>query len=75
MVASGYDSSGHLSKRDADGFTLRGDDDDLLIDLDSVFVSEDTGEHDLGTIADSVDRRILKNKLLRNSMMRFGLPS
>lgn len=62
MVASGHDSSGHLSNGDADGFTLGGDDDDLLVDLDSVFVTEDTGEHDLGTIADGVDRRILKIK-------------
>ena len=63
MITSGHDSSGHLGNSDADGFTLRGDTDDFLVDFDSVFISEHTGEHNLRAIADCVHRRILKEEL------------
>lgn len=39
----------------ANGFTLCSDYNDILVDLDAILVSEDTGEHDFGSIADGVN--------------------
>jgi hypothetical protein len=38
----------------ADGFSFGRDDDNLLVDLDAVFVAQNAGQQNLGTVADRV---------------------
>jgi len=52
---------GHLSDGNGDCLTLGGDEDDLTADFDAGLVSEDSGKHELGTVADSVDGGVLNN--------------
>jgi len=59
VVASGDSGGGHLGDRNGDGLTLGGDDNDLGSDFNAGFVAEDTGEHELGTVADGVDGGVL----------------
>ena len=59
VIASCNCRGGHLSNGKGDSLTLSGDKGNLVADLDVAFITEDTGEHELGAIADSVDGGVL----------------
>jgi len=64
VIAGGNGRGGHLSDGNSDGLTLGGDEHDLLADLDAGLVAEHSGEHELGTVADSVNRGVLHDDSL-----------
>lgn len=64
VVAGGKVDGGHEGNAEGDGLSLGGHDDDLLVDLDVGLVSEETGDHELGAIADGVDGRVLDHQSL-----------
>lgn len=59
VIASRDESGGHLGDTDGDGLSLSGHDDNFLSDLDTVLVSEDSGDHELSSVADGVDSGVL----------------
>lgn len=59
VVASGHNGRRHLSNGQANGLTLGRTDNNLLIDLNSVFVSENTGQHNFSTVANGIHSGIL----------------
>lgn len=64
MVARRELNGSHLSNTDRDGLSLGSHDDDLLVQLDVGLVAEETGDHELGTVADGVDSRVLDDDAL-----------
>jgi hypothetical protein len=64
VIASRQLNGSHLRNTDRDGLSLGGHDDDLLVELDVGFVTEETGDHELGTVADGVDGRVLDDDAL-----------
>ncbi|EEQ40930.1 centromere/microtubule binding protein CBF5 [Clavispora lusitaniae ATCC 42720] len=56
--------SGHLSNTNGDSFTLGGDQDNFVVQLNAVLVSQQTRNHQLGTVAHRVDSGILDNNTL-----------
>lgn len=55
MVTRGHSGCGHEGDGQANGLTLGGANDDLLIDFNAILVAQDTGQCNLGTIANGVD--------------------
>jgi hypothetical protein len=55
MVAGGHLSSRHFSNSHGDSLSLGGHDDDFFAYLDAVIVSEDSGEHEFGSVANSIN--------------------
>lgn len=51
-----------VSERDS--LTLGGHEDDLLVDLNALLESQETGKHELSTVADGVDRAVLDHDTL-----------
>jgi hypothetical protein len=47
-----------------DSLTLGGHEDDLLVDLNTLLEPQQTGKHELGTIADGVDGAVLDHDTL-----------
>ena len=64
MVAGRHLGGGHLGNGQGDRLTLGGDQDHLLVQLDGGLVAEETRNHELGTIADSVDGAVLDDDAL-----------
>lgn len=64
VVAGSHLDSGHLGNAEGDCLTLGGHDDDLLVELDARLVAEQTGDHELGTIANGVDGRVFDDDTL-----------
>lgn len=64
MVASAEINGGHQSDTKSDSLSLGGHKDDLLVHLDVGLVSKQTGDHQLGSVADGVDGRVLDHKPL-----------
>ena len=64
MIARCNRRCGHLCDSKSDSFTLGRDENDLLADLDVGLVAEDTGEHELGTVANSVDGGVFDHNTL-----------
>jgi len=64
VIDGGHDLSGHLGNTGGDGFTLGGHHDDVRANLDVVFETKDTGDHELGTVGDSVDGGVLDDDSL-----------
>jgi hypothetical protein len=64
-VVAGAEVDGtHEGDTESDGLSLGGHDDDLLVDFDVGLVSEKTRDHELGSVADGVDGRVLNNESL-----------
>lgn len=59
VVAGGQLYGGHLRDTEGNGFSLGGHQDNLLVDLDALLVTEETGNHELSTVADSIDGTVL----------------
>jgi len=59
VIAGGNGGGGHLGDGEGNGLTLGGDQDDLAANLDTTLVSEDTGKHELGSVAHRVDGGVL----------------
>ena len=59
VIAGGNGGGGHLGDGEGNGLTLGGDQDDLAANLDATLVSEDTGKHELGSVAHRVDGGVL----------------
>lgn len=49
---------------ECNGLTLGGHEDDLLVDLNALLESQETGKHELSTVADGVDRAVLDHDTL-----------
>mmetsp|Transcript_16843 Transcript_16843/g.39923 ORF Transcript_16843/g.39923 Transcript_16843/m.39923 type:complete len:219 (-) Transcript_16843:483-1139(-) len=64
MITSGHHGCGHLSNGDSDGLTLGRHQNDLVVDVDVVRESKQTGNHELGAVADGVHRGILDDHSL-----------
>jgi len=64
MIAGREVDSRHHGNTDSDGFALGGHEDNLLIDLDVSLISQKTGNHELGTVADGVDSAVLDDDTL-----------
>ena len=64
MIASGHDSRGHLSNGNSDGLTLGRHQDYLVIDVNVVCEPKQTGDHQLGTVADGIHSGILDDHSL-----------
>jgi hypothetical protein len=47
-----------------DSLALSGHEDNLLMDLDALLESQQTGKHELSTVADGVDRAVLNHDTL-----------
>ena len=71
VIAGGHRAGRHHSDGQADGFTLRRHDDDLLVHLDAVLVPQNSGQHDFGAVADRVDGRIFHHDFLVTSQECF----
>jgi hypothetical protein len=54
----------HHGDTNGNGLSLGGHQDDLLVDLDVGFVSQKTGDHELGTVADGVDSGVFDDDSL-----------
>ena len=59
VIAGGNGGGGHLGDGEGNGLTLGGDQDDLAANLNATLVSEDTGKHELGSVAHRVDGGVL----------------
>lgn len=64
VVARGHLDGRHLGNTDGDSLTLGGHQNDLLVNLNTGFVTEETRNHELGTVTDGVDRAVLDNDTL-----------
>lgn len=64
VVASGELDGGHLSNTKSNSLTLGGHEDNLVVDLNTGLVAEETWNHELGTVADGVDGRVLDDNAL-----------
>ena len=64
MIARRHDRGGHLSDAHGDGLPLRRHEDHLLVDIDIVSETEQSGYHELGTVAYGVHGRILDDDAL-----------
>jgi hypothetical protein len=71
VVARGHLDGRHLGDTDGDGLTLGGNENDLLVDINAGLVAEETGKHELGTVADGVDSAVLHNHTLVASEERL----
>lgn len=71
MVASRELDSRHLGNAEGDRLTLGGHEDNLLVDLDASLVAEETGNHELRTVADRIDSGILNDDSLVPSEERL----
>lgn len=54
----------HERNTERNGLSLGGHEDNLLVDLDVGLVPEQTGDHELGSVADGVDGRVLDDQPL-----------
>lgn len=54
-MASTHQNTAEAAFTCADSLALGRYDNNILVNLDAIFVAEDTGEHDLGPVADGVD--------------------
>jgi len=64
VIARREVDGGHERDTESDGLSLGGHDNDLLVDLDVGFVSQESGNHELGSVADGVDGGILDHESL-----------
>ena len=64
VVARRHLNGRHLRVGESNGLTLSGHENDLLVDLDSLLESQQTRQHQLGTVADGVDRAVFNNNTL-----------
>jgi len=64
VIARREVDGGHERNTESDGLSFGGHDDDLLVDLDVGFVSKESGNHELGSVADGVDGGILDHESL-----------
>lgn len=64
VVARGKVDRRHEGDAEGDGLTLGRHEDDLLADLDVGLVAKKTRDHELGTVADGIDGRVLDDKPL-----------
>lgn len=64
MIARGHLDSGHLGVGKSDGLSLGGHEDNLLVDLNTLLETEETGKHELGTVTNGIDRAVLDNDTL-----------
>lgn len=64
VVARCHLDGGHLCVGKGDSLTLGGHEDNLLVDLNALLETEETGQHKLGTVADGVDRAVLDDNAL-----------
>ena len=55
---------GHLCVGESDGLTLGGHENDFLVDLNALLETEKTGQNELITVVDSVDRAVLNDNAL-----------
>lgn len=54
MVTRRHNRRVHLGNTKGNGFTFGGHQDDFLVDFDSLFETEQTGDHEFGAVADGV---------------------
>lgn len=59
MVTRANFGSRHLSNGDCNSLALGGHNDDLTVDINVAVVAEDARDHQLGSVADGVDGRVL----------------
>ena len=64
VVASSDGRSCHLGNGESDSFALGGDENDLLANLDVGLVAKHSGQHELSSVAHSVDRSVLHDDAL-----------
>jgi len=64
VIAGCHFDSGHLGVGKSDGLTLGSHENNLLVDLNTLLETEKTGQHELSTVADGVDRAVLDNDTL-----------
>ena len=55
---------GHLCVGESDGLTLGGHENDFLVDLNALLETEKTGQNELITVVDSVNRAVLDDNAL-----------
>lgn len=64
----------HLRNRKSNGLTLGGDENDLLVGGNVLLEPQETGNHELGAVADGIDGRVLDdNALVRRQKGLEGL--
>ena len=61
----------YLGNADGDGFTLGGHQDNFIANLNTIRESQQTGNHQLGTIANSIHSRVLHHNLLMLQQQDF----
>lgn len=64
VVAGRHLDSAHLRNTNSNSLTLGGDENNLLVHINVLGVSQQTGQRELGTVADGVDSGILNNETL-----------
>eukprot|EP00128_Syssomonas_multiformis_P013854 Colp12_sorted_trinity150504_noHs@23833 len=67
VVDGGHHRGGHLGNAHRHGLALGGDHHDLVAGLDAVSEAQQTGDHELGAVADRVDRAVLDHHALEGS--------
>ena len=64
VITGGHIRSRHLSDTQSDSLSLGGHHHNLFSDLNSALEAEETGDHEFGAKADSIDSAILHNQTL-----------
>jgi hypothetical protein len=64
VVTRRHLNGGHLRIGECDGLALGGHQNNLLVDFNALLKSQQTGKHELGTVADGVNGAVLHNNAL-----------